>query len=529
MPLVWLTLALADADVLVVDCIYGPYYTIQSAVDAAGEHDTIAVHACVYTEEVVLDGSYDLHIVAAEDHNGRFRIGAQGIGVGSKRRPGPVIDRTGMGTSCVRMVDAAFVTLDGLTLTGCLHGVEMTDCYDVTLTANRVEHVSGAAIIETSSVNQLQVVGNLLRDAGAGVVAATGFETIVVDNRVAFLDGPAVAIAGWDSLVVDNDIAHVAGGGVLFGEGDDLLIARNTFTDVTGGPTVAVADPTSAGVSVVGNLGVGSISDASGAAVIAENPGLAPSGGALVVDCAAGPYTTIGAAVADALEGDTIVVHPCAYPEAVLLDGIDLVNVVAAKGQGGPDDLAGAWPIGLWSATVEPAYVQGDGSGVCMLVGHSAFTRVVGLGFVGCGDGLYFQQTAYAAAIGAKVLDAQGIGLVDEGDAFLRVIGNTIDGGLYGLFQFSDAEFTNVVDNRAGRSSIDGMEVDGVFHRILHNKVVDDGASGLVVHGRFQLVARNTAVRSATAGGDANLRVASDADWTTVVGNRVRGSLLNDA
>lgn len=245
----------------------------------------------------------------------------------------------------------------------------------------------------------------------------------------------------------------------------------------------------------------------------------------LVVDCAAGPFTTISAAVAAASSGDTIVVSPCVYAENVVVAGLDDLHIVGAR----PPLAVGAGPAGVGALPSPPVIIDGTGlSGPCVELLGTSDVSIVGLTTRACPVGVRIVD-AFDTVVAASRLQGHAFAAIhDERSHDSRIASNTI--GLNGVGILVEGGCrTTIVDNRLGAHRHDGIVIRGDRVEVVHNEVTGSGGAGVrVVEGVENRVERNSlAGNNRAALAPANLTVEPGASLTDLVGNSTSGSIAD--
>ncbi len=252
----------------------------------------------------------------------------------------------------------------------------------------------------------------------------------------------------------------------------------------------------------------------------------------LTVDCGTGPFFDISSAVVAASPGDTIVIHPCTYPENVVIASKDSLHLTAAESP----FLVGAEPTGVGSPppTTMPV-IDGTNSGPCLTVSNSSRVSITGLALTNClGQGIG-ATNADLIKIHTNYLggySGAGIEIFNSGAPIItsnwirQVSGNGIRLATVNSGVVAD----NTVEGIFGPGAA-GIRVHAGTERsqVLRNEVRGNTGTGIQDAALMTRIERNTAEFNCTAGGfvpcgcsNILLRPASvDAD---VVGNRIAGA-----
>ena len=257
----------AEAAVLIVDCAAGPFVTINGAVGAAANGDTILVHNCAvpYNENVVVNGFDDLHLVAGGiDVTGAAVVGAYRTGNGGVPANPVTIDGSGLNGACVSISNSHDVSVVGFRMQRCNAGVEVFESEMTTIHGNRVQSVRFAGYFGAGN-RGTQLTSNVVRGADYGVYLEGSSQFVMTDNMLfsARRDG---AFLGGERLQASNNTIRFSGGnGIHSVFGAAHRLERNTVTNnlLTGG-TANVFIAVGVGlVDIVANDTAGSIVDLS--------------------------------------------------------------------------------------------------------------------------------------------------------------------------------------------------------------------------------------------------------------------------
>ena len=246
------------APVLAAITIHVPadYPTIQEAIDAASDGDTIVVAAGLYTENVVIDKSLTLEGAKA--------------GVDARNRSGAetIIDPDG--GVCIQVISATgrVVVIDGLTVQNTQHGItapEPVMAANITVknvrALNLIKFAIAMAFTERATVEYCYVED---AEYGINVGALDPFPPTVATFRNNEIVNVEFGITGYfkDSLIEGNSIRnYVKGGKGIDGQFLNSEIKNNTITGYVEGAALTFEDhyarALSENVTVTGNTFTG--------------------------------------------------------------------------------------------------------------------------------------------------------------------------------------------------------------------------------------------------------------------------------
>ena len=208
-----------------------PYCTIGEAVAAAVNGDVIRIAAGTYVE--IFDLAQDVALI------------------GTDGREVTIIDGAQQGT-VVTVQASATVTLDGVTVTGgnegglsnfgaltLLNSTVAGNIGSLPYSGSRItgggitqEPGSGPLFVHRSAVNQNQVGGGILVEAGGAVTLLDS----TISGNSAFSGGAIYAIAGGDIRILDSTISgnDAVYGGAVWVEGTNVEVLGTTISGNTG-------------------------------------------------------------------------------------------------------------------------------------------------------------------------------------------------------------------------------------------------------------------------------------------------------
>lgn len=259
----------AEAAVLTVDCVAGPFVSISGAVAAASNGDTIVVHECAigpYIDNVVIAGFDDLHIVGAESGTGN--VGVNSIGATTLHTPPAVITSSGIGGPCFSIQGSSDVSIANLHIRSCDNGIEVFQSQNTVVTSNRIDGHAFAGYFEAAGENNL-LAGNLIGQSEFGVYIEVTDGLRIVDNRIGLNSANGMLLAGRRLHVVNNESMGNGSEGIRVLFGGEQRIERNRAMG-NGGAANIIIEAGVPGVDVIGNASAGSIIDMS-ASDLAEN------------------------------------------------------------------------------------------------------------------------------------------------------------------------------------------------------------------------------------------------------------------
>ena len=248
--------------------------TIQAAVDAADEGDTILVAKGVYSEQVTIPADKDGLTIRSQ---GQYKAVVQA-------------PETMSGSKAIILVDGAErVTIRGLTVTGPSSevdfGIQVSGGGSATIRDNLIEKIRGEELSgaqtgigvviggSDGAIGSAKVFDNIIRDyqKGGVIVANEGSHATIRDNRITG-SGPTDLVAQNGIQVSDGASAVIAGnsirGHAYTGEGAEAagIITSDSGTVVVTGNKLfdnqdGILIEGGAGISLLGNTVRGSLLD----------------------------------------------------------------------------------------------------------------------------------------------------------------------------------------------------------------------------------------------------------------------------
>ena len=166
------------------------FHTIQEAIDAAGEGDTVFVRAGTYFERITLNKN-NLNLIG------------EGAGV-------TVIDAKGWSGSVVYLCEVSNVTLSGFTLQNAYIGVGIELCVNCTIEGNKIiKNVNGISLDDSENIN---IRNNTVSDNKAwGIYIQESANNLILKNYITkSREGIFLTYSRnntlRDNLMVDNDM-----------------------------------------------------------------------------------------------------------------------------------------------------------------------------------------------------------------------------------------------------------------------------------------------------------------------------------
>ena len=205
--------SISQAAINIVNCVAGPFFTIQAAVTAAVNGDTIVVEVCPagpYNENVLIVGFTGLHLVGASEGD----AGAVRAGVGANTlNPPVVVSGAGLAGPCFDIQTSDDIKVQNFRITNCsLAGVRFRSSNQVLVLANRIINIPDASGVEAISGTDAQVSSNLIALTGVNGVLLDSTETsTIADNFIVRSGREGILTNGANNSRIDNNDIRQSG------------------------------------------------------------------------------------------------------------------------------------------------------------------------------------------------------------------------------------------------------------------------------------------------------------------------------
>jgi len=235
-----------------------------------------------------------------------------------------------------------------------------------------------------------------------------------------------------------------------------------------------------------------------------------------VVDCVAGPFLNIDAAVDAAQPGDTVLVEPCDTPYLPFtIDGKSDLHVI---GNGGPTVI----PVGLPNREFLPPAAIADDPDVfgfaCLSISNSDRITVSNLTFDLCDFHAVNVTTSEDVKILANRFEESFETVRDSTSSGIQVTGNLFVGGAFAVFvDSSDALISqNVILDNQG-SGISLLSPGATGNQVLGNVILRSRLEAIFSSTNNARIERNLCLE--TTEGPSNIVLSDLSNETIVVGN----------
>ena len=272
-----LPVAPVTAAILTVNCATGPFFTINAAVTAAANGDTVMVEGCAvpYIENVTIAGFTGLHVVGVTppDPTGAGGdFGAKPAGVGAAVNSQTVVNGAGLGGACFDIQDSGDVKIQNFSLVNCTQGgVRIRSSKRVLVLANRIiSHPNSTGILAINT-DDLQISSNLIAVTGQEGIMLDGTRlSTVADNFIVRAGSAGIRLSAGANNRVDNNDVRLSGAQGLVVSGAEARIERNSFVQSAAAADILV-DAASVNADVVGNSVPAGIVDSGAGSELANN------------------------------------------------------------------------------------------------------------------------------------------------------------------------------------------------------------------------------------------------------------------
>ena len=248
-----------SAAILTVNCAAGPFFTINAAVAAAVNGDTIMIEECAvpYNENIAIAGFTGLHVVGVTPPSAVAAgdVGSKSAGATVAVNSLSVVSGAGLAGPCFSIEVSTDVKIQNLRLDNCtLGGVRVRSSRNVLVLANRIINSLEAAGTHAINTDNLQISSNLFvfMSMEAILLEDTRLSTLA-DNQIYRTGLAGIRLRDGANNRIDNNDVRLAGTQGLVVSGLEARIERNSFLQNGGaGPDILVEN-TSLDADIVGN------------------------------------------------------------------------------------------------------------------------------------------------------------------------------------------------------------------------------------------------------------------------------------
>ena len=245
------TIRADDLDVCLSGC---PYTTIQDAVYAAEDGDTVRVAAGIYTGSMTCDvwdlGVFTTTLCITEDITLLGGYNPVDFGIRNPDQYTTTVEWAGEpGHIVFNLVNGTTATIDGFQITGATGapiGAVYTKDSAPTISHNRIvgNHTAGngggiyVSQNSTPTIESNVILSNTAEGSGGGIAVRWGATAVISDNLIAYneaiTNGGAIFVEGsvvtlTNNTILSNTVADNGGGGVLAENGSTFVVSGNTF------------------------------------------------------------------------------------------------------------------------------------------------------------------------------------------------------------------------------------------------------------------------------------------------------------
>lgn len=242
----------------------------------------------------------------------------------------------------------------------------------------------------------------------------------------------------------------------------------------------------------------------------------------LRVNCQSGPFIDIGAAVAAAAPGDTVLVERCAvgpYPPFQVISK-ERVHILSALP--GTDEVS---PLrsGVPAAGFRPSVaIDGGGGFQCILIDDSRDVTLQGFAIRGCGFHAIEVRSSFDTSVLGNRVDGGAETIRDQGSSRSRYLGNLIVDGLFSFFL--DGDDALVSGNLVLNDVANGISILNSGNHVVGNDIRSSASEGIVDQANGSRIERNRVLGN---GGLAQILLNSGSKDADVIGN-VTGDSIAD-
>jgi parallel beta-helix repeat protein len=228
---------LVPATTLVVDQTAGPYFTIQSAVNAASPGDTVKVDAGTYHEQVTVNKN-NLRVLAKD--------GSACCSDVVIAPPATPVANTANGNAALVEIPAQGVTLKGFTVDGqgnigIAYGVTIDGSGSGSILNNHITNIQGPASAQlgfgvyANTSAQVKILGDAIDHYNKGGILVKGGADAKIENNVVTGAGPVGTIAQNGIQIGDTPDLQVSKARV-----DNNIVSGNSYTNTANDGFVAI-------------------------------------------------------------------------------------------------------------------------------------------------------------------------------------------------------------------------------------------------------------------------------------------------
>ena len=210
--------------------------TIQAAVDAAADGDTILVKGGIYAEHV------ELYALAGLTLRGQGKV---------------VID-AGSAVVGLEVIQCSGCLIEKIRVQGASTGLHVVECSGITVSKCRVIDSLVRGIVIDDSAN-IVVRDSVVRDTGDDAITVVGDACVIAGNRIESSGDHGVnVVEGVDTIVSGNRIIAPGGTGIFADFGSvGVIVTGNTVSQASNGGIALQCN----GFMLIGNVSKGALDD----------------------------------------------------------------------------------------------------------------------------------------------------------------------------------------------------------------------------------------------------------------------------